>query len=310
MSATFTSFTHVISFSATLSDGALSWTSIQSQEVIGGITVRDSNGDGNLDRAVNGDSLQYNSDFSGYYYLAPNGQTYAIFIGAYGSGYRIPYNAADYDLAAHMEVPGSTALFQDTDFAPTGNPVCFLPGTAIATPAGEVAVEQLAIGDLVTTAEGRAVPVRFVLRQTIATRFGPPERLQPVRVRAGALGGGLPLRDLVLTADHALLIDGLLINAGALVNGAGIDWVPLSELGDTYTVYHIETEEHDIILAEGAPAETFIDYVGRQSFDNYAEYVALYGEERLITEAPYPRISTPRLLPPALKARLAGAVAA
>ena len=120
----------------------------------------------------------------------------------------------------------------------------------------------------------------------------------------------MPLRDLVLTADHALLIDGLLINAGALVNGAGIDWVPLSELGDTYTVYHIETEEHDIILAEGAPAETFIDYVGRQSFDNYAEYVALYGEERLITEAPYPRISTPRLLPPALKARLAGAVAA
>ncbi|NKX43989.1 hypothetical protein [Roseicyclus persicicus] len=59
-----------------------------------------------------------------------------------------------------------------------------------------------------------------------------------------------------------------------------------------------------MIVANGAPAETFIDYVGRQVFDNYAEYVALYGEERIITEAPYPRISTPRLLPSALKARL------
>ncbi|NKX44718.1 Hint domain-containing protein [Roseibacterium sp. KMU-115] len=203
-----------------------------------------------------------------------------------------------------MNGPGSTSLFQLTDFEPTGNPVCFLPGTLIATPNGEVAVETLAIGYLVTTADGRAVPVRWVGRQTLSTLFGPPERLMPVRVRQGALGEGLPRRDLTLTADHALLVDDLLINAGALVNGGSIDWVPLSELGARFTVYHVETEDHDLILAEGAPAETFIDYVGRQVFDNYAEYVALYGEERIITEAPYPRISTPRLLPPALKARL------
>jgi hypothetical protein len=101
-----------------------------------------------------------------------------------------------------------------------------------------------------------------------------------------------------------LLVDGLLINAGALVNGGSIDWVPMSELGESFTVYHVETEGHDIILAEGTPAETFIDYVGRQAFDNYAEYVELYGEERIIAEMPHPRISTARLLPPSLKARL------
>ncbi|WP_420853576.1 Hint domain-containing protein [Roseicyclus persicicus] len=165
-------------------------------------------------------------------------------------------------------------------------------------------MEDLRPGDLVLTADGRSVPVKWVGRQTLVTRFGPPERLMPVRVQAGALGDGLPKRDLVLTADHALLVDDLLINAGALVNGSTIDWVPLSELGARFIVYHVETEDHDIILAEGAPAETFVDYVGRQAFDNYAEYVALYGDERIITEAPYPRISTPRLLPPALKARL------
>jgi hypothetical protein len=181
---------------------------------------------------------------------------------------------------------------------------CFLTGTEIATPYGPRPVETLVSGDQILTAEGDTVPVRFVFRQTIATRFGPPERLQPVRLRAGALGEGLPERDLVLTADHALMIDGLLINAGALVNGSSIDWVPLAELGERVTVYHVETENHDIILAEGAPTETYIDYAGRQAFDNYAEYVALYGADRAIAENPAPRISSARMLPAALCARL------
>ncbi|MBF9046671.1 hypothetical protein LSUCC0031_06015 [Rhodobacterales bacterium LSUCC0031] len=184
------------------------------------------------------------------------------------------------------------------------NVSCFLTGTRIATPGGPVAVERLGPGDLVLTADGRAVPVRFNLRQNVSTRFGPPERLMPVRLRAGALGQGLPVRDLVLTADHALMIDGLLINAGALVNGSSIDRVPLKELGESFTVYHIETEAHDLILAEGTPAETFIDYAGRQTFDNYADYLALHGGDRMIPENPAPRVTSARMLPPALKARL------
>jgi hypothetical protein len=152
--------------------------------------------------------------------------------------------------------------------------------------------------------------VVWVGRQTLSTRFGPAAQLQPVRVRAGALGGGLPLRDLVLTADHALLIDGLLVNAGALVNGGSIDFVPLAELGESYTVYHVETEAHDIILAEGTPAETFIDYAGRQAFDNHAEFVALYGEDDTIVENSAPRITTARQVPAALRARLGGLQAA
>ena len=184
------------------------------------------------------------------------------------------------------------------------NVSCFLTGTRIATPDGLVAVERLGPGDLVLTAEGRAVPVRFNLRQRLLTRFGPPERLMHVRLRAGALGGGLPVRDLLLTADHALMIEGLLINAGALVNGTTIDRVRLAELGDSFTVYHIETDAHDVILAEGTPAETYIDYAGRQGFDNYADYIALYGEGLLVAEHPAPRVTSARQLPPALHARL------
>ena len=177
--------------------------------------------------------------------------------------------------------------------------VCFAPGTAIATPEGAVAVEALSIGDPVLTADGRTVPVKWVGRQTRAPLF---QRIRMIRVAAGALADRLPLRDLVLTADHALLIDGLLINAGALVNGTTI--TELRDLPERVTVYHVETEAHDVILAEGTPAETFIDYAGRQAFDNYAEYVALYGADRAIAENPAPRISSARMLPAALCARL------
>ena len=115
---------------------------------------------------------------------------------------------------------------------------------------------------------------------------------------------------MVHTADHALLIDGVLCNASALVNGATITRVPLAEMGAEYTVFHIETEDHEIILANGAPAETFIDNVSRRVFDNYAEYQALYGDEAEMQELPLPRATSARQVPSAVRARLRAEVAA
>ena len=68
--------------------------------------------------------------------------------------------------------------------------VCFLPGTLIAAPDGERKVETLAAGDMILTAEGRHVPVKWIGSQTVSTLFGPAERLMPVRFAAGSLGGG------------------------------------------------------------------------------------------------------------------------
>jgi Ca2+-binding RTX toxin-like protein len=182
--------------------------------------------------------------------------------------------------------------------------ICFGHGTHIATPTGETRVEDLSIGDAIVTADGRTVAVKWVGRQTISPRFGMPERLLPVRVQADTLGAGIPSRDLTLTADHALLIDGLLVNAGALVNGTTVQYVPFDEVGDRFTVYHVETEAHDIIVAEGAAAETYVDYVGRQAFDNYAEYVALYGEADPIPEMTAPRVTARARLPSTIRRRL------
>ena len=189
-------------------------------------------------------------------------------------------------------------------------PVCFLPGTLIACPDGERAVETLAIGDLVLTADGRAVPVKWLGWQTMSTFFGIPEGRQPICISARALGGSLPVRDLRLTSTHALLIDGVLVHAGALVNGTTITRIPPSELGERFVVYHIETENHEIVLAEGTPAETFIDNVSRERFDNFAEYEALYGPApAAMTELREPRAMSHRQVPAHIRARIAAVAA-
>jgi hypothetical protein len=180
---------------------------------------------------------------------------------------------------------------------------CFAAGSLIATPEGETRVEHLRIGDMVRTVDGALTPVKWLGHQRLS-RYRHGVHGQPVRIRAGALGNGLPHSDLVVTADHGMVLDGYVINASALVNGDTIAFVPLEEMGGDSIVYHVETETHSVILANGAPAETFIDVAGRRGFDNYDEYLSLYGAERIIPALPQPRISAARHLPPAIRQRL------
>ena len=133
-------------------------------------------------------------------------------------------------------------------------------------------------------------------------RHGPSPSIPPPPPGGG--GSLLPHRELTVTVDHEMLVDGFLCEAGALVNGTAISRVPLSELGDIYTVHHVETEAHEIILANGAPAETFVENVSRRAFDNYAEFEALYGEPSELKELPYPRAANARHLPLRIKNRL------
>jgi len=181
--------------------------------------------------------------------------------------------------------------------------VCFLAGTMIATPAGDVAIEALMIGDLVLTADGRAAPVKWVGIQTVVSVFADPLRSFPIRITAGALGEGLPARDLFVSPDHALFLDGVLVQAGALVNGTTV--VRETAMPERFTWFHVELEDHALILAEGVPAETFLDTVTRRRFDNFADYEARYGDTGpVLAELPAPRIKSARQLPAALRERL------
>lgn len=209
----------------------------------------------------------------------------------------------DYFLFSNTAVADGTQIngFTAEDFT-----LCFLAGTLIATPTGPVAVEDLATGDPVMTADGRIVPVKWLGRQTLAAPFGMIEGRSPVLIEAGALADNVPARSLRLTADHALMIDGVLVHAGALVNGSTIRRLSSADLGWRFVVYHVETENHEVILAEGTPAETFIDNATRRTFDNHAEYTAMYGEDSRVTEElPHPRAMSARQVPPSIRMHIA-----
>lgn len=184
--------------------------------------------------------------------------------------------------------------------------VCFAEGTLIATARGDVAVEDLKAGDTVLTADGKTAPVRWVGHQTRSTVFSDAARVCPIRIAAGALAENVPSRDLLVTGDHGIVFDEAIVHASALVNGTTITRVAKSDLGQTVTYFHVETEGHAVILAEGCPAETFIDNVSRELFDNYAEFVTEFGaDQNDIEPLGLPRAKGPRQVPAAIKARIA-----
>ena len=76
------------------------------------------------------------------------------------------------------------------------------------------------------------------------------------------------------------MVDDILIQAGALVNGLSI--VRESNVAETFVYYHIELAEHALVLAEGTPAESFVDNIHRMAFDNWEEHEALYGDAPIV----------------------------
>lgn len=188
----------------------------------------------------------------------------------------------------------------------TSDLTCFAAGTLIATVNGDVAVEELKAGDEVLTASGETTTVKWVGRQTRSSIFGDEARICPIRISAGALGENVPARDLVVTGDHGMVFDEAIVHASALVNGTTITRVARAELATNVTYFHVETEGHAVILAEGAAAESFIDNVSRELFDNYAEFEAAFGAEQDdIQPLDLPRAKGPRQVPAAIKARIA-----
>jgi hypothetical protein len=151
---------------------------------------------------------------------------------------------------------------------------CFCAGTRILTVAGEVPVEDAAVGDLVPTwLGGHIVPVRWIGHRTIdCGRHNRPQDVWPVRVRAGAFGPGRPIRDLLLSPDHAIHVEGdgegaapgVLIPVRHLVNGVTI----AQEAVDRVEYWHVELPAHDVLLAEGLAVESYLDTGNRCAFAN------------------------------------------
>jgi hypothetical protein len=234
----------------------------------------------------------------------PNGGT--GFVGQNSAGkYFLFYKTTESSVTSNTVftvTPDSTSTPVTQWSLASNTPNCFLAGTHIATVTGDVAIEDLKSGDLVFTAEGDAEPVRWVGRTMVARTFADPVKSFPIRIRAGALAEGLPKADLLVSPDHALFLDGILVQAGALVNGVSIvqeRWMP-----QFFTYFHVELAEHSLVLAEGVAAETFIDNVDRFAFDNWQDRPDQSGEPAPLREMSYPRAKSERQVPKALRTRL------
>jgi len=242
-----------------------------------GLLVLPGNGAGiTIDGLQAGDLVDFTSvsDTPGTLFVQP---------GATIAGGALDVVGASGDTASVPVTGAASGLSFSTQIDPNGGTLvsimtaCFRAGTRIATPAGEVAVERLGIGDALLGADGIVRRVKWLGRRCYpAAMVAQARHLRPVRIAPGALGPGIPSRALEVSPEHALFLGGLLIPAGALVNGATI--TRAADARDVRYV-HVELFEHALILADGAAAETFVPLAGRALFDNAAEYAHLYPDD-------------------------------
>ncbi|MGD7068991.1 Hint domain-containing protein [Acetobacter sp. AAB5] len=146
--------------------------------------------------------------------------------------------------------------------------ICFLAGSMIATPNGVVAVENIRRGDAVLTFVNGVTHVRPVVwagmaQATINPALPDDMAGYPVRILADAIAPGVPYQDLLVTAEHGIFANGMLVPARMLVNGSSIFF---DRSITNYTYYHVETAEHSIIMANGMLTESYLDTGNRRNF--------------------------------------------
>jgi len=190
---------------------------------------------------------------------------------------------------------------QTSNFAP-----CFVAGTRLATPEGWRLIETLAVGDLVMTQDHGLRPIRWIGSATCRAEGA----LAPIRIRAGALGQGLPCRDLLVSPQHRMLLRSriaermtgareVLVPAKKLLSLPGIETVHDME---TVTYLHLMFDEHEIVFAEGALTESLLP--GPQAIEALgpeaaAELRAIFPdlkERGLLSARPIPQGSVQRKL--------------
>ncbi len=151
---------------------------------------------------------------------------------------------------------------------------CFLSGTHILTPDGEITVEALferrrtgAI-DLVAVQEAGDVvfrPIRWIGTRHIDSAAVAESEEYPIRIRRDAVAQGIPHRDLLVTAEHCILVENRLVPARMLINGGSI--VEDRSIG-SYSYFHIELDRHGILISEGLTTESYLDTGNRSHFSN------------------------------------------
>ena len=197
--------------------------------------------------------------------------------------------------------------FSDAVILVGSPPPCFMSGTLINTPSGEVPVESLRPGDMVLTPAGPQA-VKFLGKTTRKASALKPQAKMPIRINKDSLGNNLPIMDTYCSPSHAFVVDDCLVEARALVNNESItniekwpDIVPI-------IYFSIELDEHQLVWANGLLTETYYSNwtstgFSREAWDNYSTYLELYQESKPMNELPMARIPFARQLPLRIRER-------
>ncbi|ACA17345.1 hypothetical protein M446_2933 [Methylobacterium sp. 4-46] len=160
---------------------------------------------------------------------------------------------------------GDNITFGETSLGDYQVP-CYCTGTLLRTVDGDVAVENLRVGDLVVTASGEHRPIKWIGHSALDCRsHANPAAARPIRIRKDAFGPGKPAQDLLVSPAHAICLDLLgevLIPASALVNGSTVTQEEVEEV----TYWHVELDSHDILIANGQPSESYLEMGNRGFF--------------------------------------------
>jgi hypothetical protein len=223
------------------------------------------------------DTVVYTSlGVEGAQFTGSNGQPLTIVNGTIYTGEAVTVSWSDGSESEGSDTLNGIGSIQFTDATIDITP-CYCPGTLIKTPRGETAVEKLKIGDKVITMSGIAQPIKWIGRRSYGKRFlRNSKEILPICIKAGALADDVPKRDLWISPHHAMYLDGVLIEAKDLINGVSI---VQAEHVEGVEYFHVELDTHDVIIAEGALSESFIDDDSRGMFHYAHEYGALYADE-------------------------------
>jgi len=152
------------------------------------------------------------------------------------------------------------------------DPICFSADALIATMRGPRAAGDIRPGDLVLTRDRGYRPVRWVGRQRLSgLRLLGTDRLRPIRIAAGALGQGVPARDLTVSPQHRMLLAGPTVASrlgteevlAAAKHLVGLPGIGIECPAEGVTYVHLLLDTHEVLLAEGAWAESL--YTGKQA---------------------------------------------
>lgn len=229
------------------------------------VTLYDPTNNQYIQATFNGDPLDTPTNGSGGYSGFSSTATRV------GAGENFGYDVDG--LSLQRETDGADTINLNTPTPGVTN-VCFADGTFLATPSGNTPIEQLRAGDLVETADRGPQPITWAYSHTwTAAEIARSPNLAAVLIRAGALGVGLPSKDLRLSQQHRVLIKGaiaqrmfgaseVLVPAKSLLTLPGVS-LDFPETDVTY--FHIMLDQHEVVFSNGVPSESL--FLGAQAIE-------------------------------------------